>query len=286
MDKLTNTRGTFVTPLRDDIAWGLYCLGAGTQQIAPGPVDLIGNRGRILDCYSLVYITDGRGTFWSTAEHSLGVKQGDLILLFPGTWHRYKTDPKTGWQETWVMFDGVFAAHLQEQGILSPARAVAELGVDHQLSETLTAIVELLEAAASGFQQQAATRLMSAFARIHQLQANDLPTRQQRRNETIERAIIHLNKHAQGEVDLQALARSLSLSYSRFRQLFKEVTGISPRQFHISVRINEAKRLLNTSSLTIGEVANVVGFGDPHYFSRIFSNKAGVSPSDWRLGSD
>jgi AraC-like DNA-binding protein len=286
VDEVTKTRGAFVTPLRDDIAWGLYCLGAGVLRIAPGPVDLIGNRGRILSCYSLVYITGGQGMFWSTPECFVPVKTGDLIMLFPGTWHRYKTDPETGWEESWVMFDGAYAGHLQEEGILSPARAVAELGLDHHLSNRLAGIVDLVETAEPDFQKQVAILMMDVLARIHRLLVSDLPTRQQRRNETIERAIIHLNKHARGDGDLQALARSLSLSYSRFRQLFKAVTGISPRQFHLSVRINEAKRLLNTTTLTISEVADAVGFGDPHYFSRMFSSKAGVSPSDWRRGSD
>ena len=283
---MTDNRGAFVTPLRDDIAWGLYCLGAGTQDIAPGPVDLIGSRGRILDCYSLVYITRGKGTFWGAPDRSISVKAGDLILLFPGTWHRYKTDPQTGWQEIWVMFNGAYAAHLHSEGILSPGRAVAELGLDHQLARQLLGLVDSVEAAEPAFQKQCATLMMTALARIHQLQTRELPERQQRRNDTIERAILHLTHHASGDVDLQALARSLSLSYSRFRQLFKAVTGISPRQYHISVRINEAKRLLDTTSLSIGEVAHALGFDDAHYFSRMFSSKAGVSPRDWRRGSE
>ena len=283
-DEHTDARLAFVTPLRDDIAWGLYCVGAGLLEVLPGPVDLIGSGGRVLDCYSLVYITDGQGTFWSTPERSISVKAGDLLLLFPGTWHRYKTNPKTGWKEIWIMFDGAYAKHLHAQHILSPSRAVTEIGLDHQLGENLTHIVDLLEGEEPGYQQQAASTLMQALIRIHHLMVRDLPARQRQQNETIERAIMHLNAHSQSNVDLQALARSLALSYARFRQLFKSATGMSPRQFHIAVRINEAKRLLTTTSLTVSEIAGAVGFDDPHYFSRSFRKKTDLSPSEWRRG--
>jgi len=84
------------------------------------------------------------------------------------------------------------------------------------------------------------------------------------------------------EIDLEALAQSLNMSYSGFRAAFRKATGFSPRQYHLQIRINEAKELLANTSLSAGEIAAHVGFSSPYYFSRIFSKKVGASPTAYR----
>jgi len=63
-------------------------------------------RGRVLVDHQIVYISSGRGWFESRGVGRRRIESGDAFVLFPGVWHRYAPDRKTGWDEHWVGFDG------------------------------------------------------------------------------------------------------------------------------------------------------------------------------------
>ena len=74
------------------------------------------------------------------------------------------------------------------------------------------------------------------------------------------------------------MAQYCHLSSDYFLHQFKENTGSSPIQFLYNLRIEKAKELLLTEGLTVSEVAALVGYNNPLYFSRIFKKATGVSP--------
>ena len=63
---------------------------------------------------------------------------------------------------------------------------------------------------------------------------------------------------------------------------FQNATGLSPVEFHIQRRIVKACRLIRSSNLTIGEIAEITGFDDGNYFSRQFRKVMGMSPLQYR----
>ena len=72
------------------------------------------------------------------------------------------------------------------------------------------------------------------------------------------------------------------MGYSIYRKKFKEYTGISPAQYQINLRINKAKDLLITSNQSLKEIALNLGFDSSDYFFRLFKQKTGFTPSDFR----
>jgi two-component system response regulator YesN len=82
--------------------------------------------------------------------------------------------------------------------------------------------------------------------------------------------------------DFNRLAESLNLSVSRLRHLFKEQTGISFRTYLRQTRMKQAKRLLETSFLSIKEMTKQVGIGDVSHFVRDFKKEFGLSPTEYR----
>lgn len=72
------------------------------------------------------------------------------------------------------------------------------------------------------------------------------------------------------------------MSYSNFRKLFKEYTGMSPALYQQDLRLQRAKELLSTTRLTIKEIAYRLCFESPDYFSSKFKAKVGYKPSDYR----
>ena len=113
----------YLTHTNDDEKWGLFLNVVGFAGVMPDekypPVGHPENyhfnweSGRILDEYQLVYITKGSGVF-ETKSQKLTVKEGNLLLVYPFVWHRYKPNSETGWTENYVGFDGAIAKQIME----------------------------------------------------------------------------------------------------------------------------------------------------------------------------
>lgn len=78
------------------------------------------------------------------------------------------------------------------------------------------------------------------------------------------------------------LARKMALSESQLNRKVKALTGKTLSLFIRNVRLQQAKTLLQTTGMNVSEVAYVVGFTDPNYFSLAFSEAFGVAPSSYR----
>jgi hypothetical protein len=63
---------------------------------------------------------------------------------------------------------------------------------------------------------------------------------------------------------------------------FRLYTGITPKQFIMKKRIYNAEMLLQNQHYSINEIARIVGYDNPLYFSRIFQKTKGISPSEYR----
>jgi transcriptional regulator GlxA family with amidase domain len=83
-------------------------------------------------------------------------------------------------------------------------------------------------------------------------------------------------------ITLDELARQAHLSPSRFHAVFRTATGQAPRDYVLRLRLRKAQELLLTTDLAVKEIAARVGVADPFFLSRIFSQKCGVSPSEYR----
>jgi AraC family transcriptional regulator, L-rhamnose operon transcriptional activator RhaR len=89
------------------------------------------------------------------------------------------------------------------------------------------------------------------------------------------------NNFAKG-ITLDELAMKAFLSPAHFCRQFKEHTGITAKEFMQKARIDEACRLLKTTSLKIIEISTEVGYQDIKHFNMIFKRIKGESPSDYR----
>jgi AraC-like DNA-binding protein len=92
----------------------------------------------------------------------------------------------------------------------------------------------------------------------------------------------YISRNYHRKVSLDELASIACLSVSAFHRTFKETTGISPLRFLREQRINEARRLLITTDLSLGDIAGKLGFSDPFSFSKCFKKACGQSPREYR----
>ena len=67
-----------------------------------------------------------------------------------------------------------------------------------------------------------------------------------------------------------------------FRRLFKRETGVSPLQYQLLRRLRRGTELLRSTNLSVAEIAELCGFEDPFYFSRLFKRRCFLTPVEYR----
>lgn len=95
----------------------------------------------------------------------------------------------------------------------------------------------------------------------------------------------YINKNCSVDISLEQMSNILNISKSYLHKVFKQYTGVTPLQYLQDTRISTAKNLLKKTELSIQDVSFKVGYNDQRYFSRIFKNATGFSPSTWRKQS-
>lgn len=106
-----------------------------------------------------------------------------------------------------------------------------------------------------------------------------------RRGDMINKARLRIREGVESKITVQEIAAELGSSYSNFRKLFKEYTGMSPALYQQDLRLQRAKELLSTTDMSIKEIAYRLNFDSPDYFSSKFKVKIGCKPSEYRAGT-
>jgi AraC-like DNA-binding protein len=276
---------------RRDKNWGLYITTAGEARIAPHTTyPPMGHpkgfafdwqHGRILDGFALNYISSGRGTFESRPHFSASIEPGHAFLLFPKVWHRYAPDPKTGWHEHWIGFDGEIARRWLRHKLFSAKNPVVKISAEDTVLATFSRMIQSIRANRPALQQilaGATDNLMGLLYSAQQAQ----PAQGAQNTNAIESAIARIQNEFARNLNMKLLARELGVSYSWFRHTFTAHTGLSPHQYLLEFRLVRARNLLAESEFSIKEIAMQTGFEDEFYFSRLFRQKLNLSPSQWR----
>lgn len=96
--------------------------------------------------------------------------------------------------------------------------------------------------------------------------------------------ICFIRQNLTQQLSLEQVCARFGLSQTRLSRLFRRYSQMSFNEYITQTRIRYARQLLLTQpSLRIREIAVMTGYGDQHYFSRVFKNITGVSPSEYRL---
>jgi len=89
----------------------------------------------------------------------------------------------------------------------------------------------------------------------------------------------YLKSHIGEKLTLDEIADALSVSVSKLKHICADHCHTSPIEYFISLKLAEAKRLITETDLNISQIAAALGFSSIHYFSKLFKQKTGVSPS-------
>jgi AraC family transcriptional regulator, arabinose operon regulatory protein len=91
-----------------------------------------------------------------------------------------------------------------------------------------------------------------------------------------------MKQHLDQMLQLDALAALANLSRSRYTVLFKEQTGFAPIDYFNRLRMHSACQLLDTTGMSVKDIATSLGYDDQLYFSRVFKLVTETSPTEYR----
>ena len=124
--------------------------------------------------------------------------------------------------------------------------------------------------------------LKQIFIKLQRHFKSSINTDNSRAAEEIDKAISYFSEHYNEPISIDDYAEQNHVSASWFIRNFRLYAGITPKQFILQKRIYNAEALLQNTQYNINEIAQIVGYDNPLYFSRIFQKAKGLSPSEYR----
>ena len=239
--------------------------------------------GRVLPTLTLVHVTSGKGIFRSDPSGVLNMPNNTILFVFPNLRHAYCPDEKTGWNNQWVELEAASALPLLQ---LAGVRSEAPLQTFEAVPRLLQLYQDLFDLSrvdAFGIEQELAACAYRILAHVLALWQSD--TSQAQHFPVVERMRQYMLSDLAQKPSVAAASDQAGLSASRLRVLFKQATGLSPKQFQLEARISRAARLLAESTLPVSAIADQTGFESVYHFSRQFKRMRGVAPSRYRTAS-
>ena len=275
-----------------DAEWGLTISTVGFEKIDPWEAyptkgHAYGyyfniDKGRVLDEYQLLYQPEGEGVFESAHIPETRIKPGDIFLLFPGEWHTYRPLTDKGWTSYWIGFKGKNIDDRVKAGFLSPDKPIYHVGFNNDIISIFEKAMKIADSEDPNYQQTLAGIVNYLIGQMYYLERNCELKKNSDQVDLIAKSKVMIRESLETCITIQEIAQKLGISYSSFRKLFKEYTGIAPAMYQHNLRLQLAKELLTSTDESIKEIAYRLNFGSPDYFSSKFKAKIGMKPSDFR----
>lgn len=214
--------------------------------------------------------------------------RGKTVLLPPRTMalldskyaHRYGSAPKEHWEFLWLHFEDFspvsFADYLWEREIF--LMSVPKDSVQEFYQELKMISLEATPPGAMRMSQQVST----FFTRWGMYNYNRLFPLPASKEYLIRKAQEYMQEHFNLEVTLDEVARWCSVSKYYLIRIFREALGITPHQYLLRIRMGQAKLLLMSTTDTVADISQQVGFSSAGSFIAVFKKMEGLTPSGFR----
>lgn len=217
------------------------------------------------------YVVKGSGEIllggsWHT------VTAGDIFILRGGEEQHYRASRHDPWKKIWINYvsdylPAVLDAYKIESGIYKAPDACQYFEQAYELSSSSYSSASICHTLADYLH-----KIISAVSICGSRQTlND----EYRIREA-------LNSYVYKKADLGELAEDLHMSKSNVIRVFKKHYGVTPYDYLLNVKMDNAKLLLSGTAMSVREIADRLHISDEHYFSTLFYKRVGMRPREYR----
>lgn len=257
----------------------LYLSTCGIQNCNGGHYFGPGKR----DVYILHFVCDGKGTFTSDGK-TYSLEKGDVFLVKPDTEVYYEADEKNPWSYLWVGFNGIKAAtYLSFAGLDGDVVTCKCENTSLIFTHIQQMIICRQLTHANELKREAALlQVFSTLIEEHHLTLSKEEQYDYPYKIYVEQAMDYIQRNFKSTVRINDIAGYIGIDRSYLTSIFKKVLEISPQEYLVRYRMEQAEILLKESETSVGEIAYQVGYADPLTFSKMFKKYKGVSPTEYR----
>ncbi len=252
---------------------GLYVCQVGQEACEPGHA----YGPAVRDHHLIHFVASGEGVF-RAGGRVYPVRAGQGFLILPEESTQYQADEKNPWHYAWVGYQGEAAGAFTRMAGLDSLNRVFTPADPAEVWHTLT--VMRRDVRALRLHQMAAVgslyRFFSLIAPEEDAAAGTPNSRY------LDKALWFMENGCDRAVSVQETADYVGLSRSQLYRVFMTGCGCSPKETLSRIRLRQALRLLESTSLTVEEIARQIGLQTGAQLSRIFRERGLPSPSVYR----
>ena len=236
--------------------------------------------GRILGDFALMWLVSGAGEAEVSGLGRAELRPGRVLFLPPGTWHRYRPDPATGWVEQWLCLNGTYLHRLAAKHVFPTSGAV----LDRQMSSQAVAqLFARIHASANHNSLSVAALAFALLALILQTDDEAPPAGRpaaESGDALVDAAVDYIWSHSHLPLNVEEVARQVSGSRRNLERAFKACWSCGVAGEIQRARLERARDLLAESGMSVKEAGYAAGFEGARRFIESHRRAYGVSPNE------
>lgn len=231
------------------------------------------------DSILIIFTIEGKGYLkYRNKKHE--ITKGNGFIIDCNEPHVYFTGEDGMWKFLWVHYKGGQSIN-QVKYILDNNGPIFQDVINGLIDKKLLNILDIVankgvyfDIVMSGYLNEIIHHLMLKTIH-HDSNDNFIP-------DIVANAMDIIESHYADNISLESLAKELYVNKYNLIRVFKKYMGITPYDYLIKYRINQAKTLLETTSLPVSDIAYKVGFMDSSYFIKVFKQHEQTTPLRYR----
>ncbi|MGZ9587182.1 helix-turn-helix domain-containing protein [Paenibacillus marinisediminis] len=245
------------------------------------------------DHLEIGYCLSGSGAFYF-GDKTYPVQPGDVFVVNHLERHAAASNADNPSRYLFLYFDPILIEQADQELLLPfvylptkfQNRIPGGLATARYIGEMFLELADEHERKQRGYQGMMRGKILQICAQLLRYYVEQAPSADWNRTLTsyyrIKPVLDYMNEHFREPLSLEDVADRLALSPSRARHLLQEKLGIGFKQYVLQLRVNEAKKLLASSDLSIVDVMYAAGFQSHGPFYRAFKQIVGASPLEYR----
>lgn len=229
----------------------------------------------VRDHYLFHFVFEGKGEFFSGNDKRYSLHRGQAFLSIPGEKTSYRADSIDPWKYGWLGFNGFDAMRVINVLGISQSNPIISIKSIEKLRDCVERLIRNYDKSGNSF--LTTSNMFEAFSFLKYNKDISINS-----DSVLNTAIDYIMQNITHQITVAEIAELTAFSSPQIYRLFQKKTGMSPKQYILRLRINNAASLLATTSMNINEIASQCGYKEANNLIRQFKQIHGCPPTTYR----